>query len=43
MSASSTEPGPPADEPPRVILYVLYVLLAALLIAVLVIVGVYGT
>lgn len=46
MSASSTEPSPPArprEEPPRIVLYALYVLLAAVLIAVLVIVGIYGT
>ena len=46
MSVSSTDPSPPAgpgEEPPRLVLYALYVLLAAVLIAVLVIVGVYGT
>lgn len=45
MSASPDEPSPPAreGEPPRVVLYALYVLLFVVLIAVLVIVGVYGT
>lgn len=45
MTAPSTEPTPPEreGEPPRLVLYALYVLMAAVLIAVLVIVGVYGT
>lgn len=45
MSEPATEPSPPATEgePPRIVLYALYVLMAAVLIAVLVIVGVYGT
>ncbi len=46
MTASPTEPSPPArprEEPPRIVLYALYILLAAVLIAVLVMVGVYGT
>ncbi len=33
----------PEDEPPRVVLYALYAVLAAILIAVFIIVGVYGT
>ena len=33
----------PQAEPPRIVLFALYLLLTALLVAVLVIVGVYGT
>ena len=38
----SDTPSEPAGEPPRIVLYALYALLAAVFIAVLVIVGVYG-
>jgi uncharacterized membrane protein len=45
MTAPSTEPAQPEreGEPPRIVLYALYVLMAVVLLAVLVIVGVYGT
>jgi len=37
------EPGAPADQPPRAVLYGVYACLFIVLIAVLIIVGVYGT
>ena len=37
------EPGPPSNEPPRMALYAIYAVLAMVLIAVFIIVGVYGT
>lgn len=37
------EPDAPPNQPPRMILYALYAVMALVLIAVFVIVGVYGT
>ena len=46
MTTDAGEPGgqpaPPAGEPPRAVLYALYVLLVIILFTVLVIVGVYA-
>ena len=39
----SEEQDGPSDEPPRMVLYALYAAMALVLIAVFVIVGVYGT